>query len=121
MTKKSFTPISTLGEFGLIEKLTKNIKTHNSSTQKGIGDDAAVLGPLSKSEQLISTDMLIEGVHFDTTYTPLKHLGYKSVVVNISDICAMNGQATHILVSVGIPNKYSIEHMEDLHKNKHIL
>ena len=116
MTKKSFTPISTLGEFGLIEKLTKNIKTHNSSTQKGIGDDAAVLGPLSKSEQLISTDMLIEGVHFDPTYTPLKHLGYKSVVVNISDICAMNGQATHILVSVGIPNKYSIEHMEDLYE-----
>ena len=60
--------------------------------------------------------MLIEGVHFDPTYTPLKHLGYKSVVVNISDICAMNGQATHILVSLGIPNKYSIEHMEDLYE-----
>ena len=116
MTKKSFTPISNLGEFGLIDKLTKNIKTHSSSTQKGIGDDAAVLCPPSKSEQLISTDMLIEGVHFDPTYTPLKHLGYKSVVVNISDICAMNGQATHILVSLGIPNKYSIEHIEELYE-----
>lgn len=115
MTKNIFTPISKLGEFGLIEKLTKSIKTHHKSTQKGIGDDAAVLTSLSKMEQLVSTDMLIEGVHFDSTYTPLKHLGYKSTVVNISDICAMNGEVTHMLVSLGIPNKYSIEHIEELY------
>jgi len=115
MTKSIFTPISKLGEFGLIEKLTKSIKTYHKSTQKGIGDDAAVLSSLLKMEQLVSTDMLIEGVHFDSTYTPLKHLGYKSTVVNISDICAMNGDATHMLVSLGIPNKYSIEHIEELY------
>ena len=110
-----FTPISEVGEFGLIEKLTKDHLNKHKSTKTGIGDDSAVLKDLKKHDRLISTDMLVEGVHFDPTYTPLKHLGYKSIVVNISDICAMNGVATHALVSLGIPNKYSVEHIEELY------
>ena len=116
MQKSSFTTISSLGEFKLIEKLTKDIQLNHISTHKGIGDDAAVLKQSTQTEQLISSDMLVEGIHFDTTYTPLKHLGYKSMVVNISDLCAMNGTATHALVNIGVSNKYSVEHMQELYE-----
>ena len=102
-----FTPISELGEFGLIDQLLKDNSNQHISTIKGTGDDSAVIEYLTKKKCLISTDMLAEGVHFDPTYTPLKHLGYKAIVVNISDICAMNGIATHALVSLGIP-KFSL-------------
>ncbi len=105
----TFTNVSTLGEFGLIEKLTSTIKHRHDSTVKGVGDDAAAIANNSSELTLISTDMLVEGVHFDLMYTPLKHLGYKSVVVNISDILAMNAIPTHITVSIAISNKYSLE------------
>ena len=114
--KNKFTPISEIGEFNLIDRLTQNIKTKHASTKKGIGDDGAIITQLAKKSHVISTDMLAEGVHFDPIYTPLKHLGYKSIVTNISDICAMNGTATHVLISLGIPNKYSVEHIEELYK-----
>ena len=110
----NMTPISSLGEFGLIEKLTKDIKCKNKSTIKGIGDDCAVLD-IGKDFSLISTDMLVEGVHFDLAYSPLKHLGYKSIVVNVSDICAMNGKATHVTVSIAASNRFSVEALEELY------
>ena len=90
------TPISDLGEFGLIEHITKSFDNKNKSTIFGVGDDAAVIEYTKDKYRLLSTDMLIEGVHFDLAYTPLKHLGYKAVSVNVSDICAMNGRPTHI-------------------------
>lgn len=108
------TELSNLGEFGLIEHLAKNVKTHHAATVKGIGDDAAVLDNGS-NYALISTDMLVEGTHFDLAYTPLKHLGYKAVVTNISDIAAMNGRATHITVSIAISNRFSLEAVEELY------
>ena len=111
--KIELTELSELGEFGLIDRLTKDIKTYNKSTVKGIGDDAAVID--HKSEQtLISTDVLIEGVHFDMTYMPLKHLGYKAAVVNFSDIYAMNGTPTQIVVGMGISSKFSVEAVEEI-------
>ena len=111
----SNTPISKLGEFGLIEQITKNIKTTIPETIKGIGDDAAVIDT-GEYYQLISTDMLIEGIHFDLAYTPLKHLGYKSVAVNVSDICAMNGKAKQITVSIAVSNRFSVESLKELYK-----
>ena len=117
MKKSPFTPISS--EARLIKQITKHTKIKHESTKKGIGDDAAVLGSLKNGEQLLSTDMLIEGVHFDPAYTPLGHLGYKSIIVNISDICSMNGVPTHVLVSLGVPNKYSTEHIEELYSGVH--
>jgi thiamine-monophosphate kinase len=107
------TSLSQLGEFGLIDHLTKNFQITQPSTLKGIGDDAAVLDFKDK-KVVISTDLLIEGVHFDLAYMPLKHLGYKSVVVNISDICAMNARATHITVSVAVSNRFPLEALEEL-------
>jgi len=107
------TSLSQLGEFGLIEHLTKKFGIIQPSTLKGIGDDAAVLDFKDK-KVVVSTDLLIEGVHFDLAYMPLKHLGYKSVVVNISDICAMNARATHITVSVAVSNRFPLEALEDL-------
>jgi thiamine-monophosphate kinase len=110
----TFTDISTLGEFGLIDALTKENVTKQNTTLKGIGDDAAVI----KNEEevtLVSTDMLVEGIHFDLMYTPLKHLGYKSVVVNLSDIFAMNAIPSQITVSVAISNKYSLEAMQEFY------
>ena len=89
------TEIATLGEFGLIDRLTEGIKPENESTKYGVGDDAAVLSYPSEKQLLVTTDLLMEGVHFDLTYVPLKHLGYKSAVVNFSDIYAMNGTADH--------------------------
>lgn len=109
------TEISTLGEFGLIDKLSKTVKTFNSETEKGIGDDAAVV-EYNRGKMLITTDMLIEGVHFDLTYTPLQHLGYKAVAVNLSDIYAMNGEPRQITVSLGISAKFSVEHIEEIYK-----
>ncbi|HEX8270387.1 MAG TPA: thiamine-phosphate kinase [Flavobacterium sp.] len=107
------TSLGQLGEFGLIEHLTKNFEVTQPSTVKGIGDDAAVLDFKDKNI-VISTDLLIEGVHFDLSYMPLKHLGYKAVVVNISDICAMNAKATQITVSVAVSNRFPLEAMEEL-------
>lgn len=112
--ENQLTELSSLGEFGLIDKLTKKIKLFNESTVKGVGDDAAVIN--NKDEQtLVSVDILIEGVHFDMTYTPLKHLGYKAAVVNFSDIYAMNGIPTQIVVGLGISSRYSVEAVEELY------
>lgn len=108
------TEISTLGEFGLIDRLTKDIELHNVSTIKGVGDDCAVM-EFKDTEVLVSTDLLVEGIHFDLTYVPLKHLGYKSVVVNLSDIYAMNGTPRQITVSLAISKRFTVEHMEELY------
>lgn len=105
------TEIASLGEFGLIDHLTKNIELKNSSTQKGVGDDAAVLSYKNK-KTLVTTDLLLEGIHFDLMYTPLKHLGYKSAIVNFSDIYAMNGQPKQITVSLGISKRFSVEDLD---------
>ena len=109
------TNIEQLGEFGLIDHLTKKIQLKQKSTLKGIGDDAAVLDFAGK-KTLISTDMLLEGIHFDLAYTPLKHLGYKAVQVNLSDIYAMNGMAAQVTVSIGISSKFSLEAVEELYE-----
>ena len=107
------TSIAQLGEFGLIDHLTKNFEIGQPSTLKGIGDDAAVLDFKDK-KVIVSTDLLIEGVHFDLSYMPLKHLGYKAVVVNVSDICAMNAKATQVTVSVAVSNRFPLEAMDEL-------
>lgn len=113
---KKFTSISEIGEFGLLDYLTKGIKPTNKNTIKGIGDDAAVI-KISKNESLvISTDSLNEGVHFDLTYVPLMHLGYKSVIVNLSDIYAMNANPEQILVSIALSNQFSVEAVDELYK-----
>lgn len=109
------TEISSLGEFGLIEQLTKDLKTANKETAKGVGDDAAILQFTGDEEVLVTTDMLMEGVHFDLTYFPLKHLGYKAVVANISDIYAMNGTPRQITVSLALSRKFCIEDVEELY------
>lgn len=109
------TEISSLGEFGFVERLTKDIKPVNKETVKGIGDDAAVLQFSDDEEVLITTDLFMEGVHFDLTYFPLVHLGYKVVVANISDIYAMNGTPKQITVSLGISRKFCIEDIEELY------
>lgn len=108
------TEINQLGEFGLIKHLTEHIVIKNSSTIKGVGDDAAVIQYKDKVT-LVSTDMLVEGVHFDLTYVPLKHLGFKSVAVNLSDIYAMNGQPKQITVSIALSNRFSLEAVEELY------
>ncbi len=112
---KEKTNIEQLGEFGLIDHLTQNFKIKRKSTLKGIGDDAAVLDFRTK-KLLVSTDMLLEGIHFDLAYTPLKHLGYKAVQVNLSDIYAMNGMASQITVSIGISSKFPLEAVEELYE-----
>jgi len=108
------TEIATLGEFGLIRHLTEKFAIKNESTQKGVGDDAAVLDYTDK-QTLVTTDILLEGIHFDLTYVPLKHLGYKAAVVNFSDIYAMNGRPKQITVSLGISQRFCIEDLEDLY------
>jgi thiamine-monophosphate kinase len=110
----SRTELSQLGEFGLIKHLTQHIELKQDSTVKGVGDDAAVIDN-KDLQTLVTTDMLVEGVHFDLTYVPLKHLGYKSVVVNLSDVCAMNATPKQILVSFAISNRFSLEAMEELY------
>ena len=109
------TSIESLGEFGLINHLTKNVKIKNESSIFGIGDDAAVID-IGDKYQLISTDLLIEGVHFNLAYAPLKHLGYKSVAVNVSDICAMNGTAKQITIGLAISNRFTVEALEELYE-----
>ena len=109
------TEIATLGEFGLIDHLTEGIEPQNESTRYGIGDDAAVLSYPADKEVLVTTDLLLEGVHFDLTYVPLKHLGYKAAVVNFSDIYAMNGTPKQITVSLGLSKRFSVEDMEALY------
>lgn len=109
------TSLSELGEFGLIEHLTKNLVIKQKSTIKGIGDDAAVLDFKGK-KTVVSTDFLIEGVHFDLSYMPLKHLGYKAVVVNLSDIYAMNARATQVTVSIAVSNRFPVEALEEMYK-----
>ena len=108
------TSLADLGEFGLIDRLTKGFEIHNPSTLKGVGDDAAVMDFKNK-KTVVSTDLLIEGVHFDLSYVPLKHLGYKSVVVNVSDIYAMNATATQITVSIAVSNRFPLEALEELY------
>ena len=108
------TSIESLGEFGLIDHLTNGIITKNSSTVKGIGDDAAVID-MGDKYQLVSTDLLVEGVHFDLAYMPLKHLGYKAVAINVSDICAMNGDAKQITLGLALSNRYTVEALEELY------
>lgn len=110
----NITPLSGLGEFGLIRRLTKDISVRNASTHKGIGDDAAVL-KYGEQAVLVSKDLLVENVHFDLTYYPLRHLGYKAAVVNISDIVAMNGKATQMLVGLAISSKFSVEAVEEIY------
>lgn len=107
--------IESLGEFGLIDHLTKNFKIKQKSTVKGIGDDAAVISCDSDTEMVITTDFLLENVHFDLSYMPLKHLGYKAVVVNLSDVYAMNAVATQITVSIAVSNRFPVEALEELY------
>lgn len=108
------TEVAELGEFGLIDFLTKNNETRRSGTILSIGDDAAVIDHFGR-QMVISTDMLVEGIHFDLAYMPLKHLGYKAVSVNVSDICAMNAEATQITVNLGISNRFSVEALKELY------
>jgi thiamine-monophosphate kinase len=109
------TEIASLGEFGLIEHLTRNIELQNASSLLGVGDDAAVIDHFGK-QTVITTDLLIEGVHFDLSYTPLKHLGYKSVIVNLSDIYAMNATPTQITLALGISNRFSVEALDEFYE-----
>lgn len=109
------TELSTLGEFGLIERINQQFTPTLPQTIKGIGDDAAVIDTGSDEYTLVSTDMLIEGVHFDLSYAPLKHLGYKAVAVNVSDIAAMNGTPRQITVSIGLSNRFSVEAIDELY------
>ena len=107
--------IAELGEFGLIKHLTNDIKPENPSTEKGVGDDCAVLNYGGPSRVLVTTDMLMEGVHFDLQYTPLKHLGYKSVMVNLSDIYAMNGTPRQVTVSLALSKRFTVEDIEQIY------
>ena len=108
------TEISLFGEFGLIDHITKNIELQNASSIVGVGDDAAVIDHFGK-QTVISSDLLVEGVHFDLMYTPLKHLGYKTVVVNISDIYAMNAIPTQIILDIAISNRFSVEAVDEFY------
>jgi thiamine-monophosphate kinase len=112
---ESRTEISSLGEFGLIEHLTRNIELQNASSIVGVGDDAAVIDHFGK-QTVVTTDLLVEGIHFDLMYTPLKHLGYKSVVVNLSDIYAMNATPTQITVSIAFSNRFSVEALSEFYE-----
>lgn len=109
------TEVSSLGEFALIDHLTKNIEIHNASSILGVGDDAAVIDHFGK-QTVITNDLLIEGVHFDLMYTPLKHLGYKTVAVNVSDLCAMNAMPTQIILGLGFSNRFSVEALDEFYE-----
>ena len=115
MNDKNATPISQLGEFGLIRHLTQDIKLTNSTSYRGVGDDCAVIEPQSGYRQLVTTDILMEGIHFDLSYTPLKHLGYKAAVVNISDVCAMMGLPQQLLVSLAVDKRFSVEDVDQIY------
>jgi thiamine-monophosphate kinase len=110
------TPLNQFGEFGLIKHLTEKIILNNKSSIKGVGDDAAIIRPDEGKDILTSTDLLVEGIHFDVSYTPMKHLGYKAAVVNFSDIYAMMGQPKQMLVSMAISSKYTVEAIEELYQ-----
>ena len=110
----SKTSLSSLGEFALIDHLTNTVELTQSSSVMGIGDDAAILD-LSEGQTLVTTDLLIEGVHFDLSYMPLKHLGYKAVIVNLSDIYAMNAKPNQITVSIAVSNRFTLEALEELY------
>jgi thiamine-monophosphate kinase len=112
--ENQLTPLEKLGEFGLIDHLTKSFEIQNETTLKGIGDDAAVL-KFQEEETVVTTDMLVEGVHFNLAYVPLKHLGYKSIIVNLSDIFAMNATPTQVLVSVAVSSRFPVEALEELY------
>lgn len=114
MSKKR-TEISSIGEFGLIDKIRENTELYNDSSVKGIGDDAAVIQDDNDKVTLVSSDQLIEGIHFDLSYIPLKHLGYKSIAVNVSDIAAMNGIPKQVTVNVALSNRFSVEAVEELY------
>ena len=109
------TEIATLGEFGLIDRLTHGITPRHDTTILGIGDDAAAIRHSADRLTLVTTDLLLEGVHFDLTYTPLKHLGYKTAVVNFSDIYAMNGRPTQLLVALGLSKRFAVEDIEAIY------
>ncbi|MFC2412097.1 MAG: thiamine-phosphate kinase [Bacteroides sp.] len=109
------TPLSELGEFGLIRHLTEGIELKHPSSLKGVGDDCAVLRPPDGQEVLVTTDLLLEGIHFDLSYVPLRHLGYKAVAVNVSDIYAMNGTPAQVTVSIGVSQRFSVEDLEELY------
>ena len=113
------TDISTLGEFGLIDRMTEGLELRNASTLRGLGDDCAVLQYSSEAADprrlLVTTDMLMEGIHFDLTYTPLKHLGYKAAMVNLSDVYAMNGTPRQLLVSIAVGRRFKVEHLDELY------
>ena len=113
-SNKTFTKLSEIGEFELISKLTKNVKLYNNSTVFGIGDDSAILD-FEKRNVLVSSDMLVEGVHFDLSYMPLKHLGYKAIISNLSDIYSMNSQCSQVLVNLGVSNRFNLEAIEEVY------
>lgn len=115
MEEPKRTEISSIGEFGLIDRITKNVTLKNNSSLQGVGDDAAVINA-SGVTQLVSTDILVEGIHFDLSYSPLKHLGYKAVVTNLSDIYAMNAYPKQIVIALAISNRFSVEAIEELYK-----
>ena len=116
MTQKKRTEIAELGEFGLIDHITRNATTSSKHTLRGVGDDAAVVAAGRDDATVISTDTLLEGIDFDLTYFPLKHLGYKAVVVGVSDILAMNAQPEQVMISIGVSSKLSVEALEDLYE-----
>ncbi len=115
----SSTSLSDIGEFKLIEHLTQEVKIHHKNTVKGVGDDCAVIDK-NKLQTLVTTDLLVEGVHFDLSYMPLKHLGYKAVMVNLSDVYAMNGTARQITVSIAVSNRFTLEALEELYAGIHL-
>ena len=117
--EKQQTSISELGEFGLIDRLTKDIQLKNKSTIKGVGDDAAIL-EYGEKQIVVSSDLLTEGIHFNLMYVPLKHLGYKAVIVNLSDVCAMNAIPKQIVVNIAVSGKYSVEAIEELYSGIHM-
>jgi thiamine-monophosphate kinase len=117
--KPALTPIAALGEFGLIKRLTEGFEIKNSSSEYGVGDDAAIINPENK-KVVITTDFLTEGVHFNLGYVPLKHLGYKAVVVNISDLAAMNATPSQILVSIAVSNRFPIEALDEIYAGIHL-
>lgn len=115
MSQEKRTELSEIGEFGLINRIKEAFPSQRNDTMKGIGDDAAVISLDEENAQLISVDLLVEGVHFDLMYSPLKHIGYKSIAVNVSDIAAMNGEATHVVVGIAFSNRFSVEAIEELY------
>lgn len=116
MAEQQRTEIGSIGEFGLIERITSPNTLQHESSKLGIGDDAAVMSFPVDHEVVVSTDLLVEGIHFDLMYSPLKHLGYKSIAVNVSDICAMNALATQVTVSIGLSNRFSVEAIEEFYE-----